>query len=80
MKEAGVRISIDGKGRWMDNVFIDRLWRSLKYERAYLRDLETGSEARLEIGNWFMYYNEDRPHSTLGDRTPAQAYYGNLTV
>lgn len=80
LKDAGVRISMDGKGRWMDNVFIERLWRSLKYECVYLRDLETGSEARREIGTWFTYYNEDRPHSALGDRTPAEAYHGYLAA
>jgi putative transposase len=80
LKEAGVRISMDGRGRWMDNVFIERLWRSLKYECVYLRDLETGSEAREEIGIWMTYYNEDRPHSSLGDRTPAEAYEGNLAA
>jgi putative transposase len=80
LKKAGVRISMDGKGRWMDNVFIERLWRSLKYECVYLRDFEAGSEARQEIGTWFTYYDEDRPHSALGDRTPAEAYHGSLAA
>lgn len=74
LKDAGVRISMDGKGRWMDNVFIERLWRSLKYECVYLRDLETGSQAREAIGRWISYYNLDRPHSALGDLTPSEAY------
>ena len=80
LKEAGIRISMDGRGRWMDNVFIERLWRSLKYECVYLRDFQVGSEAREEIGSWMTYYNEDRPHSALGDRTPAEAYHGQLAA
>ena len=67
LREAGVQISMDGKGRWMDNVFIERLWRSLKYECVYLRDFQRGSQARDEIGTWMTYYNEERPHSALGD-------------
>ena len=74
LKEAGVRISMDGKGRWMDNIFIERLWRSLKYECVYLRDLETGIEATREIGRWLNYYNEDRPHSAFDDETPMEVY------
>jgi putative transposase len=80
LKEAGVRISMDGKGRWMDNIFIERLWRSLKYECVYLRDFQTGSEAREGIGTWMRYYDEDRPHSALGDRTPDEAYHGLLAA
>jgi putative transposase len=80
LQEAGARISMDGKGRWMDNVFIERLWRSLKYECVYLRDLTTGSEARREIGTWFTYYDHERPHSALGDRTPDEAYHGRLAA
>jgi len=80
LKEAGVRISMDGRGRWMDNVFIERLWRSLKYECVYLREFESGSHAREEIGTWIRYYNEDRPHSALGDRTPSEAYHGRLAA
>jgi putative transposase len=71
---------MDSKGRWMDNVFIECLWRSQKYECVSLRDLETGSEARREIGAWFTYYNEDRPHSALGGRTPAEAYHGRVAA
>jgi putative transposase len=74
LKEAGVRISMDGKGRWMDNIFIERLWRSLKYECVYLRDLETGIDASREIGRWLNYYNEDRPHSAFDDETPMEVY------
>lgn len=74
--DAGVRISMDGKGRWMDNVFIERLWRSLKYECVYLREFETGHEAQREIGAWLTYYNTERPHSALVDKTPREAYLG----
>jgi putative transposase len=76
LSDAGVRISMDGKGRWMDNVFIERLWRSLKYECVYLREFETGVDARREIGIWLDYYNTDRPHSSLADKTPMEAYIG----
>ena len=74
LKDAGVQISMDGKGRWMDNVFIERLWRSLKYECVYLHDFEVGSEARASIGRWIDFYNAERPHSSLDDRTPDEAY------
>ena len=76
---AGVRISMDGKGRWMDNVFIERLWRSLKYECVYLNAFETGSEARAGIGEWVSYYNGERPHSSLGGLTPDDVYSGTTT-
>ena len=71
---AGVRISMDGRGRWMDNVFIERLWRSLKYECVYLHAFETGSELRAGLSRWITYYNARRPHSTLAGRTPDEAY------
>jgi putative transposase len=74
LKVAGVQISMDGRGRWMDNVFIERLWRSLKYECVFLNAFETGSEARTGIGRWIGYYNADRPHSSFGGRTPDEAY------
>jgi putative transposase len=70
-----IKISMDGKGRWMDNVMIERLWRSLKYECVYLHAFETGSEARRGIGNWMDYYNRSRPHSSLDGRTPEEAYW-----
>ena len=65
---------MDGRGRWMDNVFIERLWRSLKYECVFLTAFETGSEARTGIGRWIGYYNADRPHSTFNGRTPDEVY------
>jgi putative transposase len=74
LRGAQVRISMDGRGRWMDNVFIERLWRSLKYECVYLHAFETGSELRAGLTRWIGYYNTQRPHSTLGGRTPNEAY------
>ena len=74
LKDAGIRISMDGRGRWMDNVFIERLWRSLKYECVFLNAFETGSEAQSGIGRWISYYNTDRPHSALNGRTPDEVY------
>ena len=71
---AGVKISMDGRGRWMDNVFVERLWRSLKYECVYLHAFETGSELRAGLSRWISYYNARRPHSTLAGRTPDDAY------
>ncbi|MBP2151652.1 putative transposase [Xanthobacter flavus] len=68
--DTGVRISMDGRGRWMDNVFIERLWRSLKYECIYLNAFET----RAGIGRWITYYNRTRPHSALGGRTPEEVH------
>ena len=80
LKEAGVRISMDGRGRWMDNIFIERLWRSLKYEAVYLHDLADGFEARLLIDEWIGFYNTERPHSALDGKTPAEAYRSNPPV
>ena len=74
LRENGIRISMDGRGRWLDNVFIERLWRSLKYENVYLNAYETGSEARTGIGKWITFYNAIRPHSSLDDKTPTQYY------
>ena len=74
LKDAGIQISMDGKGRWIDNRMIERLWRSLKYECIYLNAFETGSEARTGIGKWLAYYNTKRPHSTHGILTPDEAY------
>ena len=74
LQEAGVRISMDGRGRWMDNVFIERLWRSLKYECVYLHAFETGSELRAGLSRRIGYYNARRPHSTLAGYTPDEAY------
>jgi len=74
LRRADVKISMDGRGRWMDNVFIERLWRSLKYECVFLAAFETGGAARADIGSWIEYYNIRRPHSALTGRTPDEAY------
>jgi putative transposase len=74
----GIRISMDGRGRWLDNVFIERLWRSLKYENVYLNAYETGSEARSGIGKWIAFYNHVRPHSSLAGKTPNSLYHEGL--
>jgi putative transposase len=68
LTDANVKISMDGKGRWIDNRMIERLWRSLKYECVYLHAFEKGSEAKAGIGKWLTYYNTERPHSTLDTR------------
>jgi putative transposase len=77
LKDAQIAISMDGRGRWMDNVFIERLWRSLKYECVYLHAFETGSELRAGLTRWIGYYNGDRPHSGLAGQTPNEAYGAN---
>jgi len=74
--QAGVQISMDGKGRWMDNVFIERLWRSLKYEEVYLKAYDSIPDARRQIGAYFELYNRRRPHQALDDRTPDELFYG----
>ena len=71
---AGVTFSMDGRGRFLDNIFIERLWRSLKYEAVYLHELCDGMDAERIIGTWVDFYNEVRPHSSLGGRTPGEAY------
>jgi putative transposase len=76
---AGVRISMDGRGRWMDNVFIERLWRSLKYEDIYLKGYADGREARTGIGLWLAFYNGHRPHQALGHRTPMAVWRESVT-
>ena len=67
---AGIRISMDGRGRWIDNVFIERLWRSLKYEDIYLKGYTDGREAKAGIAEWLAFYNRQRPHQALANRTP----------
>ena len=74
LQDAGMRCSMDGRGRCLDNVFIERLWRSLKYEAVYLHELADGFEAQRVIAEWIDYYNKERPHSALDGRTPAEAY------
>jgi putative transposase len=70
LRAAGIKISMDGRGRWMDNVFIERLWRSLKYEEVYLKGYADGREARAGIGAWIAFYNTRRPHQALGGQAP----------
>jgi putative transposase len=70
-----IQISMDGKGAWRDNVFVERLWRSVKYEEVYLKAYESVREARASIGNYLEFYNQKRPHSSLDDRTPDEAYF-----
>jgi putative transposase len=78
LKTAGVAISMDGKGRWIDNVFIERLWRSVKYEDVYLRAYGCGSEARHSLTKYFAFYNARRVHESLGYATPDEMYFGAL--
>jgi putative transposase len=74
LREAGVRISMDGKGRWRDNVFVERLWRSLKYEEVYLKAYNSVAAAREGIGQWIDFYNSKRRHQGLAGHTPDEAY------
>ena len=78
LKAAGIRISMDGKGRWVDNVFVDRLWRSLKYEEVYLKAYDSVAEARLGIGYYFRFYNRERRHQSLDRQTPDQVFEGSV--
>ncbi len=72
--ERGIRVSMDGKGRYLDNIFVERLWRSVKYEEVYLKAYRNGSEARRGIGAYLDFYNRERPHQSLDYRTPAQVF------
>jgi putative transposase len=74
----GIRLSMDGKGAWRDNVFVERVWRSVKYEEVYLRAYESVSHARRSIGDYVNLYNQKRPHSSLSDQTPDEAYFATL--
>ncbi len=75
LSSRGIKISMDGKGRWMDNVFIERLWKNVKYEEVYLKGYGTIAEARRELGVYFEFYNRTRPHQGLDDRTPDEVYW-----
>jgi putative transposase len=72
---AGVQISMDGKGRALDNIFVERLWRTVKYEEVYLHDYANPREAREGLSAYFLFYNKARPHQALGYRTPAETYF-----
>jgi putative transposase len=76
LEAAGVRISMDGKGRFLDNIFIERLWRSLKYEEVFTKAYGSVTEARRGIGGWLSFYNDERPHQALGYRTPRAVFAG----
>ena len=80
LADNGIAISMDGKGAWRDNVFVERLWRSVKYEEVYLRAYDSVSEARTAIGRYLDFYNRRRPHSSLDGTTPDQAYFTALPL
>lgn len=75
LKDHHIRISMDGKGRWVDNVMVERLWRSLKYEEVYLKSYDSPAQARQEIGKYFEFYNTERRHQSLEKSTPDELYY-----
>jgi putative transposase len=79
LETAGVRISMDGRGRWLDNVFVERLWRSLKYEEVRLKVYANGLEARIGIGQWLRFYNDCRPHQALGYQIPAAVWAAEVS-
>ena len=74
VKEQGCKLSMDGRGAWRDNVFVERLWKSVKYERVYLYAYDSVTEARTSITQYLGWYNQSRPHSSLGKQTPDEAY------
>ena len=76
----GIAISMDGRGSWRDNVFVERLWRTIKYEEVYLRAYESVSDARTSIARYLDFYNRRRPHSSLDRRTPDEAYFDQPTL
>ena len=78
LTKQSIAISMDGKGAWRDNVFVERLWRTIKYEEVYLRAYESVSDARASIGRYLHFYNERRPHASLDSMTPDQAYFTQL--
>ena len=75
-----IAISMDGRGAWRDNVFVERLWRSVKYEEVYLHAYDSVGEARASIGRYLAFYNSKRPHSSLDSRTPDRAYFDHLPL
>ena len=76
LEQAGIAVSMDGKGRAIDNVFVERLWRTVKYEDVYLKEYETGSDLEAGLSSYFRFYSYERPHQSLGYRTPAAVYFG----
>ncbi len=77
LEERSIQISMDGRGRAMDNIFTERLWRSVKYEEVYINDYQTVREAKEGISKYLVFYNQERPHQSLDYRTPAEVYYGS---
>ena len=75
-----MQISMDGKGRYADNIFVERLWRTAKYEEAYLKAYSNAGEARRELGDYCRFYNDQRSHQDLGYRTPAEVFHGDQAV
>ena len=80
LQDHSVKISMDGRGRYQDNIFVERLWRTVKYEEVYLKAYGNATEARRELGEYFRFYNNRRPHQALGYRTPAEVFYGEPAV
>jgi len=78
LKENGIRISMDGKGCWRDNVFVERLWRTIKYDEVYLKAYESVSHAKASLGQFITFYNSRRPHQTFAGKTPDMIYFANL--
>jgi transposase InsO family protein len=76
LEAEGIRVSMDGRGRVYDDIFLERLWRTVKYEEVYLHEYLTAGEARRHLAQYFRFYNEERPHESLGDRTPHEVYFG----
>ena len=78
LEAAGVAISMDGRGRFLDNIFVERLWRTVKYEDLYIKGYTTVAELAAGLADYFWFYNHERPHQSLGYQTPAEVYFGNL--
>jgi len=76
LEAEGIRVSMDGRGRVYDNIFVERLWRSVKYEKVYLHEYQTVADVRTHLAVYFRFYNEERLHETLGYRTPHEVYFG----
>jgi putative transposase len=80
LEQSGIRISMDGKGSYNDNLFVERLWRTVKYEEVYLKAYQNGKDARFSLDRYFRFYNTQRPHQSLDYRTPAEVYASELTL
>jgi putative transposase len=78
LKDNNIKISMDGRGRYLDNIFIERLWWTVKYHYLYLRTFDNGAELRQGLDNWFAFYNQERFHQSLGDKTPNEVYWQTL--